>query len=359
MDQGTLFDLPAAKPRRAGSLAAEAAFRAKLKEIGAALLEPGWLGAQTPHRTRCSAGHLRLTRPADLRKNKGICTICAGKDPVAAEAWFRSKLTELGCTPLFDTYRGRNKPHPCLCREGHRCNPRPGQLRLGQGPCRVCTGLDPSTAKPAFYARMAELGAVVLGEYRNAFTKVQAICLAGHECWPTPQAVQQRRGICMKCSGLDPADAEHAFRAGVAELGGVVLGEYRNTDTPVHCRCKAGHDCFPRPHGVRSGEGICRLCVRDEWDAFYVVTSPAAVKFGVTTGDARIRLRRHAGDGYKDVRYLAVGLPGTTALDTENAVKSALALAGEKPVRGTEYFDLSCLALILDVATSWAVPAAA
>lgn len=99
--------------------------------------------------------------------------------------------------------------------------------------------------------------------------------------------------------------------------------------------------------------------MRDEWNAFYVVTSPDAVKFGITTGDARIRLRRHAGDGYKDVRYLATGLPGTTALDTENAVKSALALAGEKPVKGTEYFAVSCLALVLDVATSWTVPAAA
>ena len=28
-------------------------------------------------------------------------------------------------------------------------------------------------------------------------------------------------------------------------------------------------------------------------------------------------------------------------------------LAGEKPVRGREYFDASCLALILDVADSW------
>ena len=50
---------------------------------------------------------------------------------------------------------------------------------------------------------------------------------------------------------------------------------------------------------------------------------------------------------------LVTGLPGTVALDAENAVKSALAVAGEKPVRGREYFDASCLALILDVADSW------
>jgi hypothetical protein len=56
------------------------------------------------------------------------------------------------------------------------------------------------------------------------------------------------------------------------------------------------------------------------------------------------------------VVHLAAGLPGTVALDTENAVKAALATAGEKPVRGREYFDVSCLALILDVASSWLDP---
>ena len=65
------------------------------------------------------------------------------------------------------------------------------------------------------------------------------------------------------------------------------------------------------------------------------------------------RLGVHAAQGYTEVIRLVTGLPGTSALDVENAVKSALALAGEKPVRGREYFDISCVALILDVADSW------
>lgn len=48
-----------------------------------------------------------------------------------------------------------------------------------------------------------------------------------------------------------------------------------------------------------------------------------------------------------------VGLPGTAAPDAERAVLAALAMAGEKPVKGREYFDRSCLALVLDVADSW------
>lgn len=105
------------------------------------------------------------------------------------------------------------------------------------------------------------------------------------------------------------------------------------------------------------GHGVCRFCAGAEWDAFYVVTDGGVAKFGITTGDGSHRLLTHAGQGYTEVVRLVTGLPGTVALDAENAVKSALALAGEKPVRGREYFDASCRALILDVADSWLGPA--
>lgn len=89
------------------------------------------------------------------------------------------------------------------------------------------------------------------------------------------------------------------------------------------------------------------------WDVFYVVAGGTTVKFGITCGDAKRRLRDHAREGYGNVVLLVKGLPGTVALDAEDAVKAALALAGATPVRRWEYFDVSCLALVLDVAVSW------
>jgi hypothetical protein len=53
---------------------------------------------------------------------------------------------------------------------------------------------------------------------------------------------------------------------------------------------------------------------------------------------------------------LVTDLPGTAARDTEDAIRSALAMAGERPVKGREYFGISCLALVLDVADSWLAP---
>jgi hypothetical protein len=129
--------------------------------------------------------------------------------------------------------------------------------------------------------------------------------------------------------------------------------EWLGSATPHRVRCTRGHLCRPTPGNVSQGHGVCRFCGGSEWDAFYVVTGDGIVKFGITSGDPRKRLRIHAAQGYRDVVRLGTGLPDTVALDTENAVKSALTMAGEKPVRGREYFDESCLALILDVADSW------
>ena len=141
------------RARTAASLVADAAFRARLKELGAELLEPEWLGVQQKHRA--------------------------------------------------------------LCRNGHECNPRPDDVQRGRGICRACAGRDPAATEAAFRARLAELGAELLQPYINSKTAHHARCAAGHDCYPQPNGVQQGRGICAVCADRDPAKAE-AASAGVS-----------------------------------------------------------------------------------------------------------------------------------------------
>jgi hypothetical protein len=47
------------------------------------------------------------------------------------------------------------------------------------------------------------------------------------------------------------------------------------------------------------------------------------------------------------------------AAEVERAVKSALALAGERPIRGREYFDAGALGLVLDIASNYPIRAVA
>ena len=157
----------------------------------------------------------------------------------------------------------------------------------------------------------------------------------------------------MRRTGLEAA-SEAKFLAWLKELGATPMYDaWVDSQSPHLVKCSKNHLVTPRPCAVIGGQGVCRVCAGKEWNAFYVVTGGNIVKFGVTSGDPWPRLRKHAGDGLREIVRRVTGLPGTAAPDTERAVKAALALAGETPLRGLEYFDISCLALILDIADSW------
>lgn len=338
----------------------EAAFRVRLVELGAILLEPEWLGAMRKHHVRCKAGHDCYPKPNGVQQGRGICRRCAGSDPRDAEAAFRARLAELGAE-LLESYHGSQEPHRVRCAAGHEGRPRPSDVAKGDGICRMCSGKHPAVAEARFLRALDELGAAPLYErWLGSDKRHRVRCPAGHECEPTPAAVWRWRTVCRICSGKDPATSEAKFLARLEELGAAPLYDaWRGSHEPHLVRCVAGHDCRPDPSSVIQGHGVCRFCTGAIWDAFYVVTSTDAVKFGITTGDPRPRLRIHARQGLKSVARLATGLPGITAPSAEAAVKAALALAGEKPLQGREYFDISCLALVLDVADSWlSLPAA-
>ena len=347
---------------RKDQIAAKAKFREGLDRLGAVLMEPRWLGAHQRHRVRCAAGHDYQVWPSDVMNGGGACQQCTGRDPRVAEARFRARVAELGGTPLYERWLGVNKGHHVRCANGHESRPRPANVLRGGGLCKPCVALariarNGVRSEAAFRARLAELGATPLYEkWLGVRRKHHIRCTSGHDCYPTPANVLNGSGVCSTCAGNNPAAAEAAFRARVVELGGTPLfGEWLGNNQPHHVVCVAGHDCYPYPAGVQQGEGVCRKCRGKLWDAFYVVEheDQHRVKFGVTSGDARPRLADHRVDGYRTVVRLLTGLPDGAAPDAERAVKAALAMAGEKPVRGTEYFDASCLALILDVADSW------
>lgn len=75
MADSTALRVTASKPRkrRADSIRAEEAFRARLDKLGATLLEPEWLGNGKPHLVRCSAGHVSSPRPDNVNDGQGIC----------------------------------------------------------------------------------------------------------------------------------------------------------------------------------------------------------------------------------------------------------------------------------------------
>lgn len=323
-------------------------FLARVEALGGTVLG-NYAGANTPVHVRCAAGHECYPRPGGVNnRGRGICRVCAGQDPATAEAAFRALVAELGGVVLGD-YANNGTPVHIRCSQGHDCYPLPGNVRRRKTICRTCAGLNPADAEAAFRRRVEELGGTVLGEYVNTQTKVHVRCSAGHDRYPVPSNVGQGLGFCVTCAGQDTDVAEAAFRARVNDLGGTVLGPWVNSQTLVHVRCAAGHDCYPRPGHIQQGVGICRKCAGMIWDAFYVVTGTYSFKLGITSGDPGPRLSRHQLDGYTAVARLFTGLPGSAAKDMEDRLLKDLPANGFEPVLGKEYFAIEALPLVLRI----------
>lgn len=341
------------------SKAAERAFHDNVTKLGGTVLEPTWLGVSSPHRVRCALGHENSPRPAGLHRGGGLCLTCAGMDTRAAERAFRERVAELGGVVLEPKWLGTKSPHRIRCAAGHESSPHPGNVRDRGVICRTCADRDPAAAEQAFRDRVTELGGTVLEvEWRGVHTPHRILCAAGHERSTQPSHVSSGRGLCLTCARKDPVLAEQEFRARVAELGGTILEpEYLGANVPHRIRCAEGHEGSPRPTHVQSGEGICRRCAGKAWDAFYVVANTEAglIKFGITSGDPRPRLARHAKDGFKHVLRTLTGLPGSVAPDLERSVMATLRLAGDAPVRGREYYNDRVTAVVLDTVDNFPI----
>lgn len=199
----------------------------------------------------------------------------------------------------------------------------------------------------AFRDHLAAAGATLLDtSWLGARAPHRVRCAAAHEVQVRPNNVANGQGICRVCSGRDSAAAETAFRTALDLVGATLLDtSWLGKDTPHRIRCAAGHLVSPTPGSVQRGNGVCRACSGSVWDVFYVVTGPAGVKFGVTSGDPRSRLADHRRDGYTAVAALHTGL--ADALDVERRCRTELAAAGLAPVRGREYYGADALPLVL------------
>ena len=337
---------------------AERAFRDRLTELGATLVEPGWLGSVKPHRVICVNGHMCNPRPNWVQQGHGICRVCVGTDPVEAERKFRKRLDDLSATLLEPGWLGANKPHRVICARAHECQPTPSNAAVW-GICVECGGYGPAAAEAKFRARLAKQGAVLLEpQYLGGRTRHRVRCAAGHVCRPLPSSVVQGIGACRTCSGHDPEAAEAAFRARLIELGAVLLDqEWLGSDTPHRVICPRGHACRPRPCSLKQGQGVCRTCSLGNATVFYVVTDDQHhhVKFGVTSRDPRPRLRVHRATGFHTVRRLIENMADALLLET--LVIRTLRDGGMVPVKGREYFDVSALALIFDVVDNYPIQA--
>ena len=158
-----------------------------------------YLNADTGVDCICKNGHMCKPSLTNAKKG-GICKICVGLDEETSKKNFIMSITEKHKGKIIGKYINARTPIECICKNGHRCHPSPGHVQQGGGICLVCVGNDKGTAKKNFIMLVEKKHkGKVMGLYVNAKTLVECMCKNGHKCYPKPNYVQQGDGICSLC----------------------------------------------------------------------------------------------------------------------------------------------------------------
>src|SRR5690606_32505526 len=132
--------------------------------------------------------------------------------------------------------------------------------QTGYGMCLKCVDHCPEQAKDNFHQRIKELGGKVIGEYKESRVPVECICEKGHKCHPRPSGIKSGQGMCLKCVNLCSEQSKDNFYHNIKELGGKIIGVYVNSCIHVECECSEGHKCYPTPSSIQQGHILCPIC---------------------------------------------------------------------------------------------------
>ncbi|MGY3314649.1 putative CHY-type Zn-finger protein [Peribacillus simplex] len=196
--------------------------------------------------------------PNDYNQGYG-CPKCGGTSSIQAEEEFKRLLEQNG-HKILSEYKTA-KIHVLIdfnCgHEPHWINP--NNYKSGYG-CPKCSGKSSSQAKEYYYQEVDNAGYKLLGEYKNAFTKVKLQCDNGHVIQIKPNNFTSSKARCLKCAGHDKEQAEEGLRNLMKENGHELLSEYINTMTKVLIDFKCGHKShWMMPYVYKQGQR-CPLC---------------------------------------------------------------------------------------------------
>lgn len=232
----------------------------------------------TPVEMVCPSGHVVRASPQYLYNHGRIpCIECSFPGPQL----FLGKLQSVGATLI--EYNGHNYPAKIECRNGHISTPIPHNIFNGQGVCIKC--------------RAREQADIQINRTRELFI------------------------------------------ARLREINATLMGEYRGRKYPVEVRCNTcGHISFPQPGAILNGQGVCKPCAWAGTDCLYLVYNPLTDvhKVGVTSGDYRTRIRGHRREGFTELVRIYTGV--ARAYDIEQRILRSILDSGYSPVRGKEYF---------------------
>ena len=249
-------------------------FRRLAEKKGGKCLTDIYINSKTKLLYECKNGHQWFAYTSNTLKGHW-CQRCAALEKAAKKKLtielFKQIATTKGGICLSDYYSNQNDRLLFECKNGHRWNSRPVNIKRGDW-CRKCSykiiaeknKLDISVLRDIAETKGGKLLSTT---YEKANIKLHWECGEGHLWWTTAQNIRAGNW-CKKCSSKKAA--KHLKKnindcKELAELNeGFCLSEnYINSQTNLTWKCKNGHTWQATYANIKKGTW-CKICSRNE-----------------------------------------------------------------------------------------------
>ena len=214
-----------------------------------------------------NCGHIWFPNARHISRSRTICEVC-NKEKLLHD--LKQKVQEINPNiEIRGNYADAKTPIECFCKKcGKVWQPIPNSLTRGKG-CPQC-GIASRAKKRRlpfneFKSRVLENNPdleILDEEYKNKDSYVLVKCKkCGHIWNALASTLLYDKGTCENCFNFLGKTTE-SFKEELSTINPYieVLGEYRNTETKIKCRCKiCQNEWDARPTGLLKGKG-CKEC---------------------------------------------------------------------------------------------------
>ena len=219
-------------------------------------------GSKIKIKCKCKIdGHEWEVVPNSLLSGYG-CPKCSGNIKKTTEE-FKQEMKEINDNiEILGEYINNKVKIKCKCKiDDYEWKAIPNSLLRGQG-CPKCVGRNKTTEDFKQELKEINSDIEILGEYVNNKTKIKCKCkIDGYEWEATPNNLLNNQG-CPKCAGNVKNKTTEYFINELKEVNDniEVLGEYKDALTKIKVRCKIdGHEWEAVPNSLLRGYG-CPKC---------------------------------------------------------------------------------------------------
>lgn len=220
---------------------------------------------------RCKIdGHIWKNRPSNVLFGQG-CPKCYAKrssenQRKTHEDFIKEIIKINPNIEICDKYVNNHTPILCKCNiHQYEWNSTPTMLLSGEG-CPLCGREKLSKIKTLSHEDFMDRfnkdnphNIKIIGKYVNSQTKILCLCQNGHS-WETLPGNILAGHDCPYCTNRIKTHEQFLLEIEEKHPNIKILGEYKNSTSPILCRCKNdGNQWYSTPNRLLSGSG-CPMC---------------------------------------------------------------------------------------------------